>query len=290
MTLPRDTTSFEDKMPSSERSTSTDRERLLIDEEATQWSQNNYSPKPLLGGWLRVLFVVAVAVLSCLVGVFLGHNQRDLDKSCTRRTTQYSPVIGQVGLRYHQQPFNGSLLKQNIFRQDASPEVDAAWESLGANFRAIRVPVEDAQKSGLAKDQVKIREKYGGGYPANVEGFHHLHCLNLLRQSLYYNYDYYHNLGTGAFTNDDYIVRHHVSHCLDVLRQELMCSLDVGVLGQVWVHPEHPEPFVDFNTKHQCRNFEEIREWAEKNQLPETVPSDFLEPPLLTDRVYEEIP
>jgi hypothetical protein len=43
--------------------------------------------------------------------------------------------------------------------------------------RAARVPPELAQKSGLASDQVKISQKHGGGYPANVEGLHHLHCL-----------------------------------------------------------------------------------------------------------------
>jgi hypothetical protein len=43
--------------------------------------------------------------------------------------------------------------------------------------RALRVPEEEAAQSGLATDQVKINPKYGGGYPANVEGLHHLHCL-----------------------------------------------------------------------------------------------------------------
>lgn len=43
--------------------------------------------------------------------------------------------------------------------------------------RAARVPDEEAQRSGLAPDQVKIRQEYGGGYPAHVEGLHHLHCL-----------------------------------------------------------------------------------------------------------------
>lgn len=69
-----------------------------------------------------------------------------------------------------------------------------------------------------------------------------------------------------------------------------MCTVDVGVLGQVWVHPDNPEPFVDFNTKHRCRNFDAIRDWAEKNQLPESVPSDFLEPPKQGDRVYDAVP
>lgn len=95
--------------------------------------------------------------------------------------------------------------------------------------RSVRIPLEDAEQSGLAADQVKINAKYGGGLPANVEGLHHLHCLvcvlypkpmlrmkytntdkNLLRQSLYYNYDYYHTRGEGPFTNNDYILRRHV--------------------------------------------------------------------------------
>lgn len=152
------------------------------------------------------------------------------------------------------------------------------------------MPSDLAQRSGLAPDQVKINQKYGGGYPANVEGLHHLHCLNLLRQGLWYNYEYYHDLGQGAFKNEEFIVKYHVSHCLDILRQQLMCAVDVGMLGQVWVHPEAPEAFVDFNTRHKCRNFEAIRSWAEERQMPESVPQDWLEPPEWRDKAYEEIP
>ena len=83
---------------------------------------------------------------------------------------------------------------------------------------------------------------------------------------------------------------HTVAHCLDILRQQLMCTTDVGVFGQVWLYPDHPEPFVDFNTQHRCRNFEGIRQWAERNQLPEEVPSDFLEPPKVGDRIFSEVP
>lgn len=263
-------------------------DKLLPDEEA-RWRQER-KPQSNWERWGTILLVIATALVSLGIGALVGHQQQDSDKACTLRVAQYSPVISNVGISYHQEQFNGSFLNENIYRKDAGPEVDAAWKSLGADYRSIRVPAEEAQRSGLAKDQVKISEKYGGGYPANVEGLHHLHCLNLLRQSLYYNYDYYHKQGHGAFKNDDFIVRRHVSHCLDILRQQLMCTVDVGVLGQVWVHPDSPEPFVDFNTKHRCRNFDAIRDWAEHNQLPESVPSDFLEPPKQGDRVYEEVP
>lgn len=43
--------------------------------------------------------------------------------------------------------------------------------------RAVRISPEDAEKAGIAHDQVKINQKHGGGFPANIEGFHHLHCL-----------------------------------------------------------------------------------------------------------------
>lgn len=69
-----------------------------------------------------------------------------------------------------------------------------------------------------------------------------------------------------------------------------MCTVDVGVLGQVWLYPERPESYVDFNTRHRCRNFDAVRQWAEANQLPKDVPEDFLEPPKEGDTIYPEIP
>lgn len=69
-----------------------------------------------------------------------------------------------------------------------------------------------------------------------------------------------------------------------------MCTIDVGVLGQVWWNQDAPEAYVDFNTKHTCKNFDEIRKWAEAHQLPAEVPFDFLQPPKAGDTVYETIP
>ncbi|TLD36224.1 tat pathway signal sequence [Venturia nashicola] len=198
-----------------------------------------------------------------------------------------------VGINYGEVLYNGSFFHEQIYRKDPSPEVDAAWKALGADSdsqmdRALRVPESEAQKSGISLDHVRIKAKYGGGYPANVEGLHHLHCLNLLRKGLIYNYPYYKNLGKGPFSNGDHVVKVHITHCLDILRQQLMCTVDTGVLGQIWVYPENPEPFVDFNTKHTCKNFEAIRRWAEVRQLPESPPDDFLERP--GGGIWGEIP
>ncbi|KAB8301645.1 hypothetical protein EYC80_003483 [Monilinia laxa] len=201
-----------------------------------------------------------------------------------------TPVVEDLSLSYNTIPFNGSLLKPNKYRQDAGPKVDEAWNNLGINYRGIVVPEALAVKSGIEEDQVKISEKYGGGYPGNVEGLHHLHCLNLLRQGLWYNYNYYQEKGEGAFKNEVSILKLHVSHCLDILRQQLMCTVDIGIMGQVWVHPDAPDAYVDFNTKHKCRDYEAVRDWAEKRQIPVTVPDDFLQPPKEGDTVYSEYP
>jgi hypothetical protein len=71
-----------------------------------------------------------------------------------------------------------------------------------------------------------------------------------------------------------------------------MCTVDIGVLGQVWIHPKTPSPYVDFNTKHKCRDFDTIRRWAEERQVasPDQVPNDWLDPPKIGDRIYEEMP
>jgi hypothetical protein len=122
-----------------------------------------------------------------------------------------APILASLPLKYTSQTFNGSLLAPTIFRAPFGPEVDEAWDSLGVNYRPLSIPPNLAHKSGLTKDQVKINRKYGGGFPGNVEGLHHLHCLNLLRQTLWWNFNYYNEKGEGAFKNEPYILQMHTS-------------------------------------------------------------------------------
>ncbi len=69
-----------------------------------------------------------------------------------------------------------------------------------------------------------------------------------------------------------------------------MCTVDIGVLGQVWWDKKDPMAYVDFNTQHKCRNFESVRQWAFEHQAPEVVPDDYLAPPRSLDDVYAEMP
>ncbi|KAH0165131.1 hypothetical protein KCU67_g4852, partial [Aureobasidium melanogenum] len=90
---------------------------------------------------------------------------------------------------------------------------------------------------------------------------------DLLRKGAWYNYPHYKDQAAGPFANTEDILKVHYTHCLDILRQQIMCTADTGVFGQWWV--KHIGPFVDFNTKHKCKNFEDIRVWAEMHQMTE---------------------
>jgi hypothetical protein len=130
------------------------------------------------------------------------------------------------------------------------------------------VPEHLASTYGLNSRMAKLSPKAGGGIPVLFEFEHHLHCLNLIRQTSKWNYDYYLALGKGAFKNSEDVVHAHFGHCVDILRQQLMCQPDTGVFGSYWVKSVDGV-FVDFNTEHKCKNFGELRDWVGRHQVDE---------------------
>lgn len=51
-----------------------------------------------------------------------------------------------------------------------------------------------------------------------------------------------------------------------MIRQRLTCTADVGLVTAVWVK-DYSEPYPEFSTRHQCRNFDRIRDWALERSL-----------------------
>jgi hypothetical protein len=52
-----------------------------------------------------------------------------------------APVVKDVRPGWHDKTFNGSFLHENVYRQPASPETDAAWNALGVNCKSSLQPV-----------------------------------------------------------------------------------------------------------------------------------------------------
>lgn len=44
-----------------------------------------------------------------------------------------APVPKEVPIRYETKLFNGTFMTEDVYRQDAGPEADKAWEALGVD-------------------------------------------------------------------------------------------------------------------------------------------------------------
>lgn len=158
-----------------------------------------------------------------------------------------APVLRDVNVNYETRLFNGSFMKENIYRRPGSTEVDQAWEDLGVDCKRLD---SDARVTSLTLDIVRssrnyfIRRRFSqwteaficseSGQvwrrvprqrrrnasftlpsephlpPSKYPQLTHL-VQNLLRKSLYFNYDHYKQLGKHEFINEEIILRPHIS-------------------------------------------------------------------------------
>ncbi|KAK4614145.1 hypothetical protein CLAFUW4_08725 [Fulvia fulva] len=111
----------------------------------------------------------------------------------------------------------------------------AAWEALRVDYEGVIVPDRYAADFDIVPG-FHLRVTPDGtvdgpplsGYPSMPLALHHLHCLNLLRQGLSFNVDYYRQTKHPSWTEDqtDEHIEIHVAHCLDFPRELYMCHAD----------------------------------------------------------------
>jgi len=211
--------------------------------------------------FLKLSFLASILLN---LGLLWKYWYTNLDRICSSHiVSHHSPILDDIDITFRRTTFFPGFYKQSVFQQRAGPEVDNAWLSLGIQYAEMILPEDKAIAAGL-KGRLRLSDSEGGGYLALVEVLHHLHCLDLVRQALWWNYPYYREKGKFDFSIDDENLRIHVFHCLDTIRQQLMCNADYGVLGMV--HIKDYTPFIDFGTEHTCRNFDDIREWAKAHR------------------------
>lgn len=46
-----------------------------------------------------------------------------------------APIMDEVDMNFRTIQFNGSFVHENVYRQDAGPDVDEAWEALGVECK-----------------------------------------------------------------------------------------------------------------------------------------------------------
>ncbi|KUJ16675.1 uncharacterized protein LY89DRAFT_669143 [Mollisia scopiformis] len=139
---------------------------------------------------------------------------------------------------------------------EPSHELDANWSSLYPSVYQL-IPKEEAEKL-YAKTMIFPHDKERR-YVIELDVFHQLHCLNMIRQTL--RPDYYKPYVPGEDGEDLLFGHHHIDHCVETIRQALVCASDVTVYTWHWDY-EVNAMRNQFATPHTCRNFEKIREWA----------------------------
>lgn len=160
---------------------------------------------------------------------------------------------------------NASDPYRNFMKPDEN--VEKHWSAL----EDIRVfPISESELKRLGKDpavSVKFPPEYGLGddaYMAQIDMFHQLHCLNLLRHQAWKAYDHNATVHSEPYRPLHWI---HVSHCTDILLKNIMCAGSVDIVTYQWLESQH-RPWPDFDVNHKCRNYDDIWDWQEKNTVP----------------------
>ncbi|KAH8817056.1 hypothetical protein F5884DRAFT_242765 [Xylogone sp. PMI_703] len=208
---------------------------------------------------------ICAVSLFCFVSSLILSIKSPSGSDTLRQTTFYSTVLEDLKPTWAPNAFKSHPLSssKSIFRQDPSEEVDAAWNRV-TDMNAFIISSEDVRR--LGKDPslaLKAPESWGYGsdaYLAEVDGIHLVHCLDVLRKSLYHNYEHY-------FPNGSSISYHfHVAHCQEILAHHLMCQPSVELITYNWVEHMLP-PYPDYDMTKQCWDYEQLLEWKDKKRV-----------------------
>lgn len=128
---------------------------------------------------------------------------------------------------------------------------------LTAEGNYIWVDAETASKLPFTTEHAPS-EGHTNDYIVGLSVFHVLHCLSVLRRNIYprrYNSSMVNSDGTIDFSK-----WHHVDHCLETVRRDILCHADTGATTWEWI--ARTQMTIRPETKHVCRNFDRISEWA----------------------------
>ncbi|KAI1476617.1 hypothetical protein F4774DRAFT_392423 [Daldinia eschscholtzii] len=209
-----------------------------------------------------ILLVVIVVILS-----LYQHEKECSEIQCAAKTSYYSPLLEEDSgaIEYEVRRFQGALEHTSIYKGAPNKELDAAWEAL-THMNNSGVSGEVIDRIGKSRVAVKYPDSQGGQYDVGIEVFHHMHCLNIIRQYTYKEYYSRPENRPMSFTDSEPVIRAHLDHCIEMLREALLCHGDVGIITYNWVKPWGIYP--DFSTQHKCRKLDKIVAWADKNSLP----------------------
>ncbi|KAM0806640.1 putative Tat pathway signal sequence [Seiridium cardinale] len=238
------------------------------DDENTQFLQKGV---PLVLTQRRTEFWSRLAVGSItlniitaaiVVIVFLQNSLSLIDvELCTRELSTYSPALEAV--EYYKYEYPNDFYERDEYRGPPTPEREAAWRRL---WQMGDIVIKTSELKAINKtDQASLYNPDINGIAANLEVFHQLHCLHMIRAYTYLEYYTEDELPVDFQDVDDAYRREHVDHCISTLRLAITCASDVTPI-LLTRDPSNPLSVLpDFRTSHTCRNFDVLQEWFIQN-------------------------
>jgi hypothetical protein len=90
--------------------------------------------------------------------------------------------------------------------------------------------------------------------------------LNLIRQALFFNVDFYRSRGEGAWGMEEKWLINHVQHCLEYYRELTLCNAETGVIP--FYQGSAAEPMMlDYRQRRRCGDFQAVLRWAWDHEI-----------------------
>ncbi|KAI3340705.1 hypothetical protein F4824DRAFT_517160 [Ustulina deusta] len=219
-------------------------------------------------------FICTSALLAALV------LKKPTDEACGIQTTIWSPA--NEAIEYEIIEPNNAFAHKSPYRGPPTPELETAWDGLwlhgGIRFPEEKLPMINRTVDLGNNRTLKPWHDGKGGYHAQLQVHHQLHCLNLIRQYTWRDWYYRHPdivRMSGDMLASDVEARMHTDHCIEALRLSIMCNGDTTPSITV-LNPNAPRgEMADFSPHKKCRKFDKIQEWSVQNQINFPPPSDW---------------
>jgi len=211
---------------------------------------------------IRQYKLIGVVLISILILSNAGWAWR------VHRTPQHKPPKGPADLTYFLEegdaekiyvPFEHDWEGLTDFegKGDGYRYGDEHWEEFSWVPRkgaAVAIPERLKQEMGLFPGAARTPNN-SSNFHYMVAGYHQLHCLRVLRDTIYKL--------NGTYTDDDPFLWDHVLHCVEAVRQGLACNLDPTLipLDNWW-------PGIPNGQKHVCRNSDALFKWTSRMGYP----------------------
>jgi len=202
--------------------------------------------------------IVILSSLVCVLSILLAYTYFYVQSRYPNSQLLYSPL--QHLVEYEARRFHFDIdPKFTTYDGTPSKATDAAWEQLDVG--PVKITAEEAS---LLPNQTWPMIQEPGYYLANIDVFHHIHCLNRVRKAL--RSEHYVPTYMSAESAEIDLGESHIAHCIDAIRQSLMCHSDISVLVWQWVERDKlAEPLG--HVMHTCRNFDPIWEWGNERKM-----------------------